>query len=51
MKSRRLISREAAADLDLLSRIRIERAITDGKAKQFDAVDARRLGELASYAV
>lgn len=49
MKSRRVISREVAAELDLSSRIRMERAITDGKARQFDSVDASSLGELESY--
>jgi len=35
MKSRRLITRGEAAALDLPSRIRVERDITDGKARQY----------------
>ncbi len=50
MKSRRLISRAAAAELDLPSRIRIEREITDAKVERFNQVHEAADRNLASYA-
>lgn len=50
MKSRRLISRSAADALDLSSRIRVEREITDSKANLFHPAAAPASWELDAYA-
>jgi ubiquinone/menaquinone biosynthesis C-methylase UbiE len=50
MKSRRLISRQDAAALDLSTRVRVERDITDGKASQHRRPLRPRDWDLQAYA-
>jgi SAM-dependent methyltransferase len=50
VKSRRLISREASAALDLSARIAVERATTDSKAVRFGPGMASSRWDLQAYA-
>jgi ubiquinone/menaquinone biosynthesis C-methylase UbiE len=50
MRTRRVITREQAAELDLPTRIRLEQAITDGKAAQYRRQTSLAESGLPTYA-